>query len=60
LELFQGKNKVVQVDASRRREEVYAVVTESLEAYTDPERAAQPLTEQSEMLLGLRPYPKRS
>jgi UMP-CMP kinase len=60
LELFQGKNKVVQVDASRRREEVYAVVTESLEAYTDPERAAQPLSELSEMLLGLRPYPKRS
>jgi len=59
LEVFQGKNKVVQVDASQGREEVYAIVIKSLEAYTDPELADQPLTEQSEILLGLRPYPSR-
>jgi UMP-CMP kinase len=59
LEVFKSKDKVLQVDASRSREEVYAIVTESLEAYTDPELAAQPLTEQSEILLGLRPYPRR-
>jgi adenylate kinase family enzyme len=60
LEVFQEKNKVVQVDASQGREEVYAIVMKSLETYTDPEHAAQPLTEQSEILLGLRPYPSRS
>jgi UMP-CMP kinase len=60
LELFKSKNKVVEVDASQGREDVYALVKRSLEAYTDPELAAQPLTERSEMQLGLRPYPKRS
>jgi UMP-CMP kinase len=59
LERFRSEDKVVQVDASRGREDVYAIVIESLEAYTDPELAAQPLTEKSEILLGLRPYPNR-
>ena len=59
LEVFKRKNRVVEVDASQGREEVYAIVKESLHAFTDPELAARPLTEQSEILLGLRPYPKR-
>lgn len=59
LELFKSRDKVVEVDASQSREDVYALVTRSLEAYTDPEQAAPPLTEQSEMRLGLRPYPRR-
>lgn len=60
LDLFRSQNKVVEVDASQGREDVYAVVKASLAAHTDPALAAQPLTEKSEMLLGLRPYPKRS
>jgi hypothetical protein len=60
LEFFRSKDKVVEVDASQGREDVYDLVGACLEAYTDPELAAQPLTEKSEMLLGLRPYPKRS
>lgn len=59
LELFQGKNKVEEIDASQSREAVYARVKENLLPYTDPELAAQPLTEKSEMLLGLRPWPKK-
>jgi len=59
LDLFRSQSKVVEVDASQKREAVYALLKESLKAYTDPELAAQPLTEESEMLLGLRPYPKR-
>ncbi len=59
LELFRSKGKVVEVDASQGRQDVYALVKASLKAYTDPELLAQPLTEKSEMLLGLRPYPKR-
>lgn len=58
LELFRSKGKVVEVDASQGREDVYALVGKSLDAYTDPELTAQPLTEKSKMLLGLRPYPK--
>jgi UMP-CMP kinase len=60
LELFQGKGKVVEVDASQSREDVYALVKQSLAAHTDPVLAAQPLTPESEMQLGLRPYPKRN
>jgi adenylate kinase family enzyme len=60
LELFKSMNKVVELDASQSREAVYALVTKSLQAYTDPKLAAQPLTQESEMLLGLRPYPKKS
>lgn len=60
LELFKSEYKVVEVDASQSRPAVYALVIDSLDRYTDPELAAQPLTEKSEMLLGLRPYPKRS
>jgi len=60
LEFFRSKGKVVEVDASQGREDVYALLGQSLKAYTDPELATQPLTEASEMLLGLRPYPKKS
>ncbi len=59
LELFKSKDKVVEIDASQDRSRVYALVTESLAEHTDPALAAQPLTEKSEMLLGLRPYPTR-
>jgi UMP-CMP kinase len=58
LQVFRDKDKVVEVDASQGREAVYAIVCKSLEAYTDPALAAQPLTEHSEILLGLRPYPR--
>lgn len=59
LEVFRSKGKVVEVDASHERPAVYALVAKSLEAHTDAELAAQPLTEKSEMLLGLRPWPKK-
>lgn len=60
LELFKSKDKVEEIDASQSREEVYARVKENLEPYTDPELLEQPLTAKSEMLLGLRPWPKRT
>ena len=59
LDVFRSRDKVVQVDASRSREQVYAMVRKHLAPSTDPQLAAQPLTETSEMLLGLRPYPKK-
>lgn len=54
LELFQSLGEVEEIDASQSRE------AENLLPYTDPELAAQPLSENSEMLLGLRPWPKRT
>lgn len=60
LELFRSKDKVVEVDASQDREAVYAILSANLAQHTDPRLAADPLTERSEMLLGLRPYPKRA
>jgi adenylate kinase family enzyme len=59
LAVFKRRDKVVVVDASQGREAVYAIVKESLQAHTNPELAAQPLTAQSEILLGLRPYPSK-
>lgn len=59
VEFFQDKGKVVEVDASQAREDVYAIVKAQLAEHTDPALAAQPLTEKSEMLLGLRPWPKK-
>ncbi len=60
LELFRGKNKVVEIDASQDRTTVYDLVKENLAEHTDAGLAAQPLTERAEILLGLRPYPKRA
>lgn len=60
LALFRDLDKVVEIDASQGREAVYSVVCQSLAAHTDPQAAAQPLTEMSEILLGLRPYPDRA
>lgn len=59
LELFRSKGKVTEIDASQDRPSVYALVQARLAEHTDPALAAQPLSERSEMLLGLRPYPKK-
>lgn len=60
VELFKGKGKCVELDTSQDREAVYALFREQLAPYTDAELIDQPLTEKSEMLLGLRPYPRES
>ncbi len=58
VELFKSKGKCIELDTSKDREAVFAMFREQLKAYTDPQLMANPLTEKSEMLLGLRPYPK--
>jgi len=60
VELFRGKGKCVEIDTSQDREAVYTLFRDQLARYTDAELMNQPLTEKSEMLLGLRPYPKRA
>jgi adenylate kinase family enzyme len=58
VEHFRSLGKCVEIDASQDRKTVYDLVVSALAPYTDSELAAQPLTEESEMLLGLRPYPR--
>ncbi|MDP2319836.1 MAG: nucleoside monophosphate kinase [Acidobacteriota bacterium] len=57
VEFFKSQNKCVEIDTSQTRQAVYAVVASNLAEYTDEALAARPLTERSEILLGLRPYP---
>lgn len=59
VELFKGKKKCVEIDSTQERQAVYALVEANLAEYTDTQMATKPLTERSEMLLGLRPFPKK-
>lgn len=60
MELFKSQGKCVEVDTSQNKEAVYEIVREHLAEFTDPELAVRPLTERSEILLGLRPYPREA
>jgi len=59
VEFFKGEGKCIEVDTSQDRQTVYALVVEQLAEFTDEEAAARPLTERAEILLGLRPWPKK-
>ena len=60
VEHFKSQGKCVEIDTSQDREAVYALVRTQLAEHTDSQRMALPLSEEAEILLGLRPYPKRS
>lgn len=60
VEFFKSKGRCVEVDTSQSRQAVYDEVVENLAEYTDPALLDQPLTERSQILLGLRPYPKEA
>lgn len=60
VEHFKGLGKCVEIDTSQDRQTVYERVRTQLAEHTDPQRLAQPLSEQAEILLGLRPYPKKA
>ena len=59
VDLFKSKNKCVEIDTSQDRQAVYNVVADNLAEHTDKSLADQPLSERAEMLLGLRPFPKK-
>jgi len=59
VEFLKNKGKCIEVDASQCREAVYAILKGNLTEHTDQKLAEKPLTEKSEILLGLRPYPKK-
>ncbi len=58
VEQFRRQNRCVDIDTSQDRQTVYARVKEALAEFTDSDFGSKPLTERSEILLGLRPYPK--
>lgn len=59
VEFFRGKDRIVEIDSSQDRQVVYNIVKENLADFTDKDVAARPLSERAEMLLGLRPFPKK-
>jgi UMP-CMP kinase len=59
VEFFMSKDKCLEIDTSLERQAVYDLVSQNLAEYTDEELSAKPLTERAEILLGLRPYPKK-
>ena len=59
VELFRSKNLCVEIDTSQNRQTVYDQVRSSLDEFTDKSFADKPLTKKSEMLLGLRPFPRK-
>jgi adenylate kinase family enzyme len=59
VELFKSKNKCIEIDTSQSRQDVYDLVADNLAEYTDKDLADKPLSERAEMLLGLRPFPKK-
>ena len=60
VELFKGKGKCVEIDTSQDREAVYTRLREQLAKHTEQHLLDQPFKEKSEILLGLRPYPKNA
>ena len=56
---LKGGNMCIEVDTSKAKVDVYDGVKPLLAKFTDPALAMAPLTERSEMVLGLRPYPPR-
>lgn len=58
-EHFRIRGKYVEIDTSPDRMTVFEIVRQHLAEFTDPALAARPLTERSEIILGLRPYPSQ-
>jgi UMP-CMP kinase len=59
VDYFKSRDKCALVDASQERTIVYDLLKQSLAEHTNQELADKPLTEKSEILLGLRSYPKK-
>lgn len=60
IEHFKAEDKCVQIDTSQDRPAVYELVRAQLAEHTPEERMARPLSEEAEILLGLRPYPRKA
>lgn len=59
VEYFKNKDKCIEVDASLERTAVYDILKNNLAEHTNEELSDLALTEKSQILLGLKPYPKK-
>ena len=59
VNLFREAGKAVEVDSSKARTDVYALVKDKLAPWTNKAYLDRPLSEKSEMNLGLRPWPSK-
>jgi adenylate kinase family enzyme len=59
VEYFRDQGKCVEVDAGMDRSSVYETLKLNLANHTDQLLANDPLSQKAEILLGLRPYPKK-
>lgn len=60
VELFREKHRCVEIDAGQGRQVVFDLVRDCLADHTEQAHAERPLSERAEMLLGLRPFPKKT
>ncbi|MCA1776665.1 MAG: nucleoside monophosphate kinase [Loktanella sp.] len=60
VEHFTDKGKCAEIDTGQDRSTVYDLFRAQLADQTDNDCLTRPLTEEAEMLLGLRPYPDRT
>lgn len=60
VEFFKSKDKCIEIDTSQSRQTVYELLRGNLSEFSDSELAEKPLSERAEMLLGLRPFPKKT
>jgi len=59
VDVFRAKDLVRQIDTSQGRTDVYEEVKALLLPTTAADLAAAPLVDRSQILLGLKPWPKR-
>ncbi|MFN4062463.1 MAG: nucleoside monophosphate kinase [Paracoccus hibiscisoli] len=58
VEHFKACGKCVEIDTGQDRRTVYDLLRANLSDQTDPDWLVRPLSQRSEILLGLRPYPE--
>jgi hypothetical protein len=58
--LLRSQGKCVDIDTSQDRQAVYSQLRDQLSPFTDADLMAAPMSEKTEILLGLRPYPRES
>lgn len=59
-EAFRVKKQLIEVDSSAPRQVVYAIVQAALSPFTDPPLNNAPLTDRSQIILGLKARPPKA
>lgn len=60
VEHFKAMGKCADIDTSQDRQTVYGLLRDQLADQTDSDHLERPLSNEAEMLLGLRPYPSKA